>query len=190
MRILCIGAHPDDLEYGCAGTARSAVRRGAEALFLVLTHGERGGDKDAREREQKASCDVLGVEYKNIGLPDLGVENTYENHCKLYRVADDFMPTHIFTHAPRDKHPDHIATTLLAESIANRLGVPVTYFRSFSTLVFEPDCTFLHNCADEKRAALHCHKSQIDKYAGRGIDFVSMAMQDENVETYEVWRKN
>lgn len=188
MRCLFIGAHPDDLEFGCAGTARKIVQKGGEALFLVMTNGELGGDKSTRQGEQTASCELLGVQYENVGLPDLGVKDSFAPFCKVFSYALDFMPDYIFVHAPRDKHPDHRATTMLAERVAKELRIPILYYRSFSTLEFKPHITFVHSRADDKRAALHCHKSQIDKYNSRGIDFVGLAMPNENEESYELWR--
>ena len=186
MKHLFVGAHPDDLEFGCAGTARQVILNGGEALFLVLTDGGRGGDPEARKIEQERACKLLGVEYRNLGWTDLGVFETEETVAAIKEIVREYAPDVIYTHARRDKHPDHINTTLIVEKAAEAKKTPLLYFRSFSSIAFDPCVTVRHCCAEEKEKALSCHKSQIDKYKNRGIDFIKIAMPQENEECFEM----
>ncbi len=76
-RVLCVVAHPDDLEYGASAAVATWTRRGIEVTYLLLTAGE-AGMADApevvaplRETEQRAACTVVGVEdLRILGLPD------------------------------------------------------------------------------------------------------------------------
>ena len=62
LRILAIGAHPDDIEYGCGGTLFRYVRNGHKVHLLVMTYGEKGGKHNTRREEQLRSAQLLGVE--------------------------------------------------------------------------------------------------------------------------------
>ena len=59
MRILAIGAHPDDIEFGCGGTLIKYARQGHEVFLLVITDGSSGGDAVTRRDEQEASARIL-----------------------------------------------------------------------------------------------------------------------------------
>lgn len=186
MKYLFVGAHPDDLEFGCAGTASRIIKDGGEVLFLVMTRGERGGDPETRQSEQERSCKLLGVEYRNLGLADLGVEKTEETVAAVKDIVLEYAPDFIFTHARRDKHPDHINTTAIVENAAEAKKTPLVYFRSFSSTAFEPRVMVMHDCAVEKMEALNCHRSQIEKYEKRGIFFIGMAMPAPDYEWFEM----
>jgi LmbE family N-acetylglucosaminyl deacetylase len=68
--ILCIAAHPDDLEFGCSGSVAAWVSKGAEVHYLVCTDGSKGSDDPSlssaqliglRRDEQQRAADILGV---------------------------------------------------------------------------------------------------------------------------------
>lgn len=61
MNLLAIGAHPDDIEFGCGGTLIKHSRRGDNIYLLVLTEGEAGSGKNLRRREQECAARFLNV---------------------------------------------------------------------------------------------------------------------------------
>jgi LmbE family N-acetylglucosaminyl deacetylase len=61
MNILAIGAHPDDIEYGCAGTLIKYAERGHHIFLLVLTGGQEGGSTETRKQEQEAAAEIMKV---------------------------------------------------------------------------------------------------------------------------------
>jgi len=68
-RVLCVVAHPDDMEYGSSAAVATWIRRGARVRYLLLTRGEAGMDntepertKEIRTAEQEAACRAVGVE--------------------------------------------------------------------------------------------------------------------------------
>ncbi|MEW6042270.1 MAG: PIG-L family deacetylase, partial [Elusimicrobiota bacterium] len=61
MNILAIGAHPDDLEYGCGGTLIKFHKKKHNISLLVMTKGEIGGDPQIREKEQLKTTKILGA---------------------------------------------------------------------------------------------------------------------------------
>ena len=56
MRILAIGAHPDDLEYGCGGALLRHVQRGDQVHLAIVTDGSQGGDPELRRQEQREAA--------------------------------------------------------------------------------------------------------------------------------------
>ena len=61
MNILALGAHPDDIEYGCGGTFLKYAKRGENIYFMVLTKGEFGAEPELRVKEQEEAMELLGV---------------------------------------------------------------------------------------------------------------------------------
>ena len=61
MNILAIGAHPDDVEYGCAGTLIQHVQRGDNVFIMIITDGAQGGDPEIRRQEQLAAAKIIGA---------------------------------------------------------------------------------------------------------------------------------
>jgi len=59
MKVLAIGAHPDDIEVGCSGTLAKYAENGHDIYLLVMTEGHMGGDRMARKREQMKSAKIL-----------------------------------------------------------------------------------------------------------------------------------
>ena len=59
MNVLAIGAHPDDIEFGCGGTLLQFARRRANIFLLVLTKGDVGGKAPVRQKEQTKACQTL-----------------------------------------------------------------------------------------------------------------------------------
>ncbi len=131
-RALAISAHPDDTEFGCAGTAALWTRQGWEFYYLILTNGAKGSNdpdmtpeklKPIREQEQRAAAAVLGV--KDVFF--LGYEDgelTYSRQLlgEVVRYIRMLRPDAVFTSDPesiivRDSfvnHSDHRCAGLVA----------------------------------------------------------------------------
>ncbi|MFQ5964877.1 MAG: PIG-L deacetylase family protein [Candidatus Scalinduaceae bacterium] len=62
MNILAIGAHPDDIEFGCGGALLKYSERGHKIYLLVFSKGGKGGDTEIRCKEQEASAHIIKVE--------------------------------------------------------------------------------------------------------------------------------
>ena len=75
MNILAIGAHPDDIEFGCGGTLIKYRRLGHKVYLLVTTHGDQGGDGNVRAKELRRSAQIMGAadlfifDYHDTRLP-------------------------------------------------------------------------------------------------------------------------
>lgn len=132
LRIMIIGAHPDDADVNMAGTISKYVAAGARVLMVAMTNGNKGHrtlppDELAARRlgESKASARLLGAEdYVIMGSDDCELEPSLEWRRRLTRVVRSFAPHVIFSHRTCDYHADHRAAGTLVQDITYFLGVP------------------------------------------------------------------
>src|SRR5438094_7772695 len=131
MRVLAIGAHPDDLEILCGGTLARFAGRGDAVTMLVMTdgsagHAEIGAAELAviREREARAAAAVIGAEFVWLGLPDEFVVNDEPTRVRLLNAIRGAQPDLILTHAREDYHPDHVATHASVFDASFIMGLP------------------------------------------------------------------
>lgn len=122
-RAMFIFAHPDDIEFGVAGTAAKWVKNGAEVTYIVLTDGNIGShDEDMtaeklaeiRRHEQSEAAKVVGANCIFMGEPDGLLQPTPELRKKLVRLIRKHKPNIVVCGDPnfyyRDgyiNHPDH-----------------------------------------------------------------------------------
>lgn len=162
MRILAIGAHPDDVELGCGATLARFVSDGASALLLVLTDGTLGPTGyDSRRVEQEAAAQTLGVELHWSGHPDGHLTLGPTLVRELGQVISWFAPDLIFTHSESDSHQDHVVAAK-ATLAAARNQPQILHYEAPSTLSFTPTvfCD-VDGYVEPKLAALRCHLSQV-----------------------------
>lgn len=129
---MVIGAHPDDPDVNCGGTAALFAAAGARVKFVSLTNGDKGHRvlspaelAERRKGETQASAKVLGVEeYIVLSHPDCELEVSLENRRELTRIIRKFAPHIVFTHRTCDYHADHRACGTLVMDATYLLGVP------------------------------------------------------------------
>lgn len=130
--ILAVGAHPDDIELGCAGTIAKHISMGLKVGVVDLTKGELGtrGDEFTREKESKRSAEILGLSFRiNLGMKDGFFEVNEENVLKLVRVIRSCRPEIVLANSIRDRHPDHAVGAELARKACFLSGLSkvITY---------------------------------------------------------------
>jgi LmbE family N-acetylglucosaminyl deacetylase len=126
-RVLCVAAHPDDIDFGYAGTVAGFVDAGIEVTYLLVTRGDAGGFDDTprdempalREAEQQAAAAAVGVTDVRFldGYADGSVTPSLELRRDITRVIRQVRPDRILTNSPLRRweriagpsHPDHIA---------------------------------------------------------------------------------
>jgi LmbE family N-acetylglucosaminyl deacetylase len=121
-RVMVIGAHPDDPEFGCAGTMVRWAQAGKKITYVFLTSGDKGShDPDLRpgqlaalrEEEQRAAAQDLGVEQVIfLRYPDGLLENTLELRRRISDLMRRHRPHIVVTIDPWRRyqlHPDHRA---------------------------------------------------------------------------------
>jgi LmbE family N-acetylglucosaminyl deacetylase len=109
-RILVIVAHPDDAEFGCAGSTARWVGEGREVFYCIVTNGNRGSNDPAmtperlariREEEQRAAAHALGVrETIFLGYPDGELEDTREARRDVVRAIRRVRPERVVAQSP------------------------------------------------------------------------------------------
>lgn len=132
LRVMMIGAHPDDLEFRSAGTAIRFLQAGAEVKFLVLCNGSRGHhilspEETVRVRTAEAAAvkEELGLTSYNIwDVQDCELEPTLKNRRRLIREIRQFAPDIIISHRTNDYHADHRAAGQLVQDASYMLIVP------------------------------------------------------------------
>ncbi len=108
--ILAIGAHPDDVELGCAGTIAKEISNGKKVGIIDLTRGELGtrGNPEIRAKEAKVATKVLNVSFReNLEFKDGFFKNDLDHQLKLIKIIRKYRPRLILCNAIDDRHIDH-----------------------------------------------------------------------------------
>jgi N-acetylglucosamine malate deacetylase 1 len=132
LRIIVIGAHPDDPDVMCGGLAVLYSSRGHTVKFLSLTNGDTGHHSmggialaQRRYAEAQASAKVAGLsEYQVLDNHTGELEPSIANRKQVIRCIREFRPDLIITHRPNDYHPDHRATATLVMDASYIVTVP------------------------------------------------------------------
>jgi bacillithiol biosynthesis deacetylase BshB1 len=118
--ILCITAHPDDVEISAAGTVAKHVQAGHTVGIVDLTSGELGtrGNAELRQREAEAARVTLGVAFRyQLGLRDGFFRADEQSLLRVVQAVRRHRPAVVITNAVQDRHPDHgRAAALVAEA--------------------------------------------------------------------------
>lgn len=195
LRLLIVGAHPDDAEFYSGGLAALYRRAGHLVKMVSFTNGDaghfrlRGAELAARRKaEAEAAAAVIGATYEIHDLPDGQLQPTLENRRRMIRLLREFRPDLVLTHRPWDYHPDHRAVSQLVQDAAYMVTVPaivaeVPHLPRDPVIAYLPDdfhkpCPFepsvfvavddvVHQIVD----MLHCHASQFYEWLpfNRGI---------------------
>jgi LmbE family N-acetylglucosaminyl deacetylase len=121
-----VTAHPDDVDFGSAGTIAAFTSAGIEVTYCIVTNGDAGGsDREMsratmaalRQKEQRAAAAEVGVtDLRFLGYPDGRVEASIELRRDISRVIRQVQPQRVVTQSPERRwdfifasHPDHLA---------------------------------------------------------------------------------
>jgi LmbE family N-acetylglucosaminyl deacetylase len=165
LKIMAIGAHPDDIEIFFYGTLAACRDRGDVISLVVATDGAAGGDDpgpalaERRRGETERGLVQLGNPIM-LDLPDGRLAETTGVAAKLRDVVTETNPDLILTHAPEDYHPDHRALSHLVADIAS-FSCPVLLADTLMGVGFDPEVYIdITAYADEKHDAIMAHESQ------------------------------
>jgi LmbE family N-acetylglucosaminyl deacetylase len=162
VKVLAVGAHPDDIELGCGASLRAHVLAGDEVTMLVLTAGALGPQGlTSRVREQEAAAQVLGANLVWGGFDDGSVPAGRESVDVIDAVVRSVAADVVYTHAPHDSHQDHVAVSASSLAAARRVG-RLLYYQAPSTTSFDPTVFVdVARTVEDKMAALNAHWSQV-----------------------------
>jgi len=181
MNILAVGAHPDDIEFGCGGTLIKYTEKGHRLFLLVMTGGGMGAPKATRTKEQMEAKTILGADDVLWGrYEDTQLIVNQEIISKIETVISEVKPDFIFCHFPDDTHQDHRhlsqATITAARYIRNVLFYEGPTTQNFDPHVFVDISTTL----EKKIDALQAHRSQITKTNIEGLSIIEIARSSAN----------
>jgi LmbE family N-acetylglucosaminyl deacetylase len=184
LRIMFIGAHPDDCDIKGGGTAALFVELGHQVKFLSVTNGDaghqsQGGGMLAKRRiaETKEVAKRLGVSYDVLDNHDGELLPTLDIRLQIIRKIREWKADVVIAPRSNDYHPDHRYTGVLVQDAAFMVGVPnvapdveplrknpvFLYFQDNfkKPNPFQPDIAVdITTVIDKKLAGLDAHQSQ------------------------------
>jgi LmbE family N-acetylglucosaminyl deacetylase len=138
LKMIVVGAHPDDPETGCGGTMLLWSDAGHEVVAAYLTKGEAGIHGKSHEqaakirtKEAEKACTILKARPVFLGQIDGACEVNEKRYGEIFQFLDSERPNVVLTHWPIDTHRDHQACSLLVYDAWLRLG------KAFSLYYFE-----------------------------------------------------
>jgi LmbE family N-acetylglucosaminyl deacetylase len=185
LKLLILGAHPDDAEYHAGGLASIYRARGHEVKMVSATDGRSGhqaqwGESLARRRREEArtSAMVIGAQSEVWENPDGRLQPTIELRERIIREIRGFRPDLVLTHRTNDYHPDHRALGIAVQDASYLVTVPaicsdapimhrdpvVGYLPDLFTrpTAFRPDVAFdIGPQVETIVRMLACHESQV-----------------------------
>jgi bacillithiol biosynthesis deacetylase BshB1 len=181
MKILAVGAHPDDVEFGCAPILIQEARRGHEVWILVTSQGEAASSGTPAERAEEAreAARLMGasIEFVEMG-GDCHIEYKPANAMLLARKIREHRPQVVLApHPDENQHPDHAVIGRLTRDAARlaRFGgladlrdltphpIGSLYFYAITQTMVEPPQVMIDvsSAVETWQAAIRCHKSQM-----------------------------
>ncbi len=187
--MMVVTPHPDDAEFGVAGTVLKLTREGRKVVYVVCTNGDKGTSDmnmkpeklaEIREQEQLAAARLLGVsKVEFLGYPDQALEDTHEFRKALVRLIRRYRPEIVVTASPYRRymwHRDHrITGQVVLDAVfpyaRDHLSYPELLDEGLQPhkvkevwLWAEDNANFRSDITDTweiKMKALGCHKSQV-----------------------------
>lgn len=185
VRVIVIGAHPDDCESRAGGVAAQWAEMGNLVKFVSVTNGdaghqEKGGGALAKIRRAEAmeAGRILGVEYEILDNHDGELLPTLEARKEIIRLIREWKADVVISHRTNDYHPDHRYTGMLVQDAAYMVIVPnivpdVPPLKTNPVFLymqdgfqkpnpFEPDIAVsIEKTFDKKIRSLAAHESQV-----------------------------
>jgi len=188
-QIMVVTPHPDDAEFGVAGTVVRWVREGKSVIYVVCTSGDKGSnDPDMkpeelariREQEQLAVAKLLGVrEVIFLRHPDQGLEDTPQFRKELARLIRIYRPETVVTADPYRRYMWHRDHRITGQVVLDAVFPYARDYHAYPDLLKEglqphkvrevllwgseePNYRLdISDTFDIKVAALRCHRSQV-----------------------------
>ena len=176
MNVLAIGAHPDDIEFGCGGSLIQYGRKGHTVFLLILTEGESGGIGSVRRTEQLNASKILQAKeafFSNYSDTQIPVDKALIT--KIEETLRSVKPELIFVNYPDDTHQDH-RNLAMATVSATRYVQNVLFYEGPTTQNFTPNVFVdIGAVLNEKLSALSAHTSQVLKTNIEGLSILEIA---------------
>jgi len=161
--VLAIGAHPDDVEIGAAGTLIAHRRLGHEVSILTLSRGARGGTGHTRADESRRAAEIIGATLYHEDLTDTCIAEGDPTIGVISRVVESVRPTVIYTHSPHDVHQDHRNAHRAALVAVRQVGRVYCFQSPSATVDFRPTrFVAIDGQLDRKLMAIDAFATQVE----------------------------
>ena len=166
--VLAVGAHPDDVELGCAGTLALHKLNGDKVYLLVLTKGEASGDVEVRESECRRAAEISGVDGLFFGgLKDTEVHDGRETIDIIEKIIDKIKPDVIYAPTYKDTHQDHRNTGYASLSASRRCKMILLYEGASTQRDFTPQVFVnIEKTFELKKKVTRVFGSQLNNHRG------------------------
>ena len=183
MRILAVGAHPDDLEILCGGTLARYTQQGHAVIMAHLLNGDKGHYRmdsqelaQIRNQESLAAARIIGAEALTLDIPDGQIFSDLPTREKVIDLVRQTRPDVIITHPLNDYMADHTTTGQLVQDAgfyaasplfqtrhdAHDQIPPVFFMDTVMGLQFQPtEYVDITETFPQKIAMLRQHASQL-----------------------------
>lgn len=176
MNLLALGAHPDDIEFGCAGTLIKYAEHGHRVYMMIATKGGMGGDKATRHSEAERAAKTMGVQEILWGrYTDTEISLSKTLIDDIERAIQKVHPAFIFVHHKEDTHQDHRALAQAAIS-ATRYVRNVLFYEGPTSVDFSPNVFVdVSSHLEQKLSVLAAYGSQTEKTNIPGLNILDIA---------------
>lgn len=203
LRILIVGAHPDDADIKVGGSAAKWCALGHSVHMLSMCDGSAGHQTtwgpplaERRRAEARSAGSVIGAKYEVLAHRDGELQPTLAARHQLIRIVRTIRPDILITHRPTDYHPDHCYTGQLIQEAAYLLTVPAIcpdtpHLPQAPVILhvsdaFRKPCRFephvvvdVEDVLDKIVAMLHCHESQFYEWLPFNSGCLDQVPKDE-----------
>jgi N-acetylglucosamine malate deacetylase 1 len=205
IRILVIGAHPDDADIKVGGTAAKWCALGHVVQLISLTDGGAGHQTlrrpelvERRRAEARAAGAIIGASYEVLGFHDGELLPDLEARHAVIRLLRSFRPDLVITHRLADYHPDHRYTAQVVQDAAYMVTVPavcpdIPHLERNPIILYMSD-TFKKPCPFEAHVVvdigpeisrvsemLNCHESQFYEWLPYNAGLADQVPTDSQV---------
>ena len=200
MKVFAVGAHPDDLEFLCAGTLAKFKQQGHDIAMAYLCNGDKGHFEikspelaQIRKKEAADSAEILDAEIYGGLFPDLQIFVNRDSVDAVVRLMRNVKPDIIITHSPDDYMMDHVNTSRIVIDAsfistlpnyetgqpAHTKMCPIFFMDTLSGVNFQPaEYVDITDEMQTKEKMLLCHQSQYKWLQTHdGIDYVEFMKQ-------------
>lgn len=188
-RVLAIGAHPDDLEYGAGGFLARLARQGAQVTALVASVPTL---VEERTREAQAGAAALGVTLRILGGGRLEDRPNYAVVAQLDAIVTELRPDLVITHGDQDAHFDHGMVHRATISALRRWPCSLLAYATNPAAKLGTLFADITETIEQKLEAIRAHRTQLGDKATESARELARAMGRlsgyEFAECYEVLR--